>query len=343
MFKCKECGCEYEIKPDFCDCGNDEFIVENSEQDVIVEKKVEKPKPATSIQTQNVDKPIDKKTNHSPLKSSFDAVSATIFTVCIVLSFYVVFFAWNPKENNTEQQETTNVTVTNNIPSIEKFWNNSLPKVVTPKEESPAAKPVETVVTSSKTVQNLKVQQVSQPKKTQTTVQKQTTKPKTTTVKSNKNTATEQAKAQEKAKQEAELKVKQEVEQKAKQEAELKAKQQAALKAKQDAEAKAKQAEKDKQELAQYKAKLRNTLGYKIDFTKVVGDGDCIVAFKINQSGQLINRSFAKQSSNITLNDAVYNAIMSTPKFNPPPAGYNNETLNLSIKFYNGNFEISLR
>ena len=25
MFKCKECGTEYDIKPDFCDCGNDTF------------------------------------------------------------------------------------------------------------------------------------------------------------------------------------------------------------------------------------------------------------------------------------------------------------------------------
>ena len=25
MFKCKECGAEYEVKPDYCDCGNDEF------------------------------------------------------------------------------------------------------------------------------------------------------------------------------------------------------------------------------------------------------------------------------------------------------------------------------
>ena len=25
MFKCKECGNEYDIKPDYCDCGNDTF------------------------------------------------------------------------------------------------------------------------------------------------------------------------------------------------------------------------------------------------------------------------------------------------------------------------------
>ena len=25
MFKCKECGTEYETKPDYCDCGNNTF------------------------------------------------------------------------------------------------------------------------------------------------------------------------------------------------------------------------------------------------------------------------------------------------------------------------------
>ena len=33
MYKCTECEREYEIKPDFCDCGNDEFIpVKNAEE-----------------------------------------------------------------------------------------------------------------------------------------------------------------------------------------------------------------------------------------------------------------------------------------------------------------------
>ena len=25
MFKCKECGSEFDNKPDYCDCGNDTF------------------------------------------------------------------------------------------------------------------------------------------------------------------------------------------------------------------------------------------------------------------------------------------------------------------------------
>ena len=32
MYKCKECGTEYEIKPDYCDCGNDTFEEILSEQ-----------------------------------------------------------------------------------------------------------------------------------------------------------------------------------------------------------------------------------------------------------------------------------------------------------------------
>ncbi len=97
-----------------------------------------------------------------------------------------------------------------------------------------------------------------------------------------------------------------------------------------------------KQELANYKASLRNAIGKKINFERVVGDGNCTLTFKIDSSGKLVNRAFAQQSSNITLNDAVYSAMMSLPSFNPPPSAYKNETLRLYIKFYNGNFEISL-
>lgn len=97
-----------------------------------------------------------------------------------------------------------------------------------------------------------------------------------------------------------------------------------------------------KQELANYKVGLRNTIGKKIDFARVVGDGDCSLSFKLDSSGRLINRAFTKQSSNVTLNDAVYAALNSTTRYNPPPAGYKNETLNLNIRFYNGNFSISL-
>ena len=97
-----------------------------------------------------------------------------------------------------------------------------------------------------------------------------------------------------------------------------------------------------KQELANYKIGLRNTIGKKIDFTRVVGDGECSLSFKISSSGQLTNRAFTKQSTNITSNDAAYAAINATTRYNVPPSAYKGETLNLNIRFYNGNFNISL-
>ena len=26
MYKCSDCGAEYKVKPDYCDCGNNSFI-----------------------------------------------------------------------------------------------------------------------------------------------------------------------------------------------------------------------------------------------------------------------------------------------------------------------------
>ena len=34
MYKCNECGAEYKIKPEYCDCGNDEFT------EIVSEKKI---------------------------------------------------------------------------------------------------------------------------------------------------------------------------------------------------------------------------------------------------------------------------------------------------------------
>jgi len=96
------------------------------------------------------------------------------------------------------------------------------------------------------------------------------------------------------------------------------------------------------QEVNNYKASLRNTIGKKINFANVVGDGSCAVSFTVDSNGKLTNRKFSKQSSNITLNDAVYSAMMSTPTFKAPPEGYKGETMTINVKFYNGNFEISL-
>ena len=333
MYKCKECGCEYKNKPDFCDCGNDEF---DFEEDIIVQKTNQPQVRYAPPQKETVPKIEQTKsktfTEQYPSLTRFfnsiDIVSGTIFVLCIILSFYVIFFAWNPKETDFAEISETETIISKKIPSIDSFWNNATPKI---EQQKPIEQPMVKDNNIAKQVKNV------QPKNPTTVakkvvIQKNQTTTKQTVVKKAQTTTTKtQTQTQKQPAAATKTNTKTAAPQKT--DAEIAAEKTAA----------AQKAAQIKQEYNKYKVSLRNTIGRKIDFTKVVGDGDCTVAFKISSSGKLTNRSFAKQSSNITLNDAVYAAMMSTPSYNPPPEGYNNETLNLNIRFYDGNFEITLK
>ena len=348
MFKCKECGTEYEIKPDYCDCGNDEFeevgvvnTKDTNDKSIISgaaasEKIITEQKP----QVQSASAANFHNQAYIPKRTlNIDPISLSVFGICILLSLYVIFFAFNPAKEEQKIEKTQEIVTPKNIPNIDKIWNNALP--VIKKEEPKKEEVVETIIKQIVPVQpQKKVEtkvQTTQPKVTKVPLKKVT--PKVTPVVKT-TSAQQQAVAQEQAKKAAELKQKAEQERKAAEAAQIKKLQ--AEQAKKAAEEKARQAAASKQEFIVYKANLRNTIGRKIDFTRVIGDGSCTVAFKIDTNGKLYSRSFSKQSSNNTLNDAVYNAVMATPTFNPPPSAYNNETLYLNIRFSNGNFEISL-
>lgn len=363
MYKCKECGCEYKDKPDYCDCGNDEFeevsvqkeeISPKTEAVIIPAKKTENIKVKTEgVKIKPEIKP--KKTfseqypGFSRLMSSIDPISGVIFLTCLFLSVYVIFFAWNVEDTGlNEANEVKETKIAKNIPTIETFWNNAPPKAEVKTEppktevkEENIIKKITAPISNQKTDKaTVKVKNTAQTvsKPVVKTTAKQTTKTqaqKPQTQKTTANTTTQKSKAAQQtvvkpAAQTTAVSTPQ------KSAAEIAA-EEAAKKA-----AESQKAAKLKQEFINYKAGLRNTIGRKIDFTRVIGDGNCTVAFKIDSTGKLISRSFAKQSTNITLNDAVYAAVMSTPKYNPPPEGYKNETLNLNISFYDGNFEITL-
>ncbi len=87
MFKCTICKKEFETKPDFCDCGNDEFI------------SIEDKKPATAAapdntQAKQADITQAKKAEPSFIKKDKgELVSIGIFLLCIILSvLFIVFF-----------------------------------------------------------------------------------------------------------------------------------------------------------------------------------------------------------------------------------------------------------
>lgn len=93
--------------------------------------------------------------------------------------------------------------------------------------------------------------------------------------------------------------------------------------------------------MSQYKAALRQTLFSHLAVTSITGTGRCRVEFSVSSSGKILNRRFSKLSDNKSLNDAVYNMLMSVPQYYPPPAGYNGEKIGLSFYFNNGYYEVS--
>lgn len=330
MYKCKECGTEYETKPDYCDCGNDTFdeilpephapkndvtnVTKLNKVEKLKEEKTETKPEKVEVKTERVEVRTERievaeprntvQYDYSRLKQFFDPISTSIFGVCVLLAILIVLFAGNSliKEDSEKTAERPQQTQNLNIPDIDKLWNSTPPKATEqPKqveepvqqEEVEPSKPVELPKATKKETpkQVAKPQSKNVSQSKPSTSQKQVSKPQTNTV----------AKTQP-------------------------AQNTAVL----------------KQELLNYKLSLRNRMASRMAFERVVGDGESVVAFKIDASGRLTNRSFAKQSDNDSLNDVVYNAVMQTPTFNPPPKGYKGETLYLKVRMYSGNYEVYL-
>lgn len=363
-YKCTECGQVYDELLEYCDCGNDSF-------DVIEEE----PARISNAQSQNNARTYENASVPDSRNSRFDLPSVAFLVVCIVLSFVILFFVGNPssddskdtaKNNNTPKQEKKNTA--KNIPSIDELWiANKTPAPVTVKNEEPKKQPAQTVQeavsalfkpsANSNSNSNSNSKTVYAPKTTQSTTYTPSVKSSTKTVY---KPASQPAKisskpAQKASKPAAQAKKTQTVTknvpaQPVKQTTVKKTTtQQASTQSSvsrsthtQTVQKSAANAAAQKQALLNYKIALRNKIASNINFGRIVGDGSCTISFKISSSGALTNRQFAKLSSNDSLNDAVYNGVMQTPAYNPPPSGYKNETLRLTVKMYGGNFEVDL-
>ena len=336
MFKCSECGAEYKQKPDFCDCGNDVF-----EEIVAVEQSAKEydkelaPKHKKSFEEQYPEL--------SSFMETLDPISVVIFGLCIFLSVLSLIFI-KPKEQNIAESPKPKASIERKVADINSFWNDTPPKpeVIVRNQEPTIAsqitdmiskmsepKPVQqTVKPKLQQTQKPVVQQkpqtstkpaAQQPKKAQTT----TVKPTQTQTVKKQQTTTAKPSIQQPQQQTPQPVVQKTVPQ-----------QPTVNTAVIQAQA--------AQELKSFKNGLRNTLFRKINFTKVYGDGSCIVDFRVDSTGRLTNKSFSKQSNNNTLNDEVYQAIMSTPVYKAPPNSYSGQILHFSVKFQGGQYEVSL-
>jgi len=348
MYSCSECGTEFEVKPDFCDCGNDVFIE--------IEQKIE-----IKEEKNTATEPKKKKTfeEQYPVLNKFiqslDPISVIIFVACILLSIASLVFI-KPTQKVISNTNTTN-TQQKEIPDVESFWDDTPPKpeikevktpvIVQTKQEQKQETKVEPKVATSTSqpvqkTQNQKPKQSVFNKISKTAQQnskntKQTTNTKTQSVNTKSTQPTTQKQPTTSTKNTAaSQKVQQQQQQPVAQNQTAQKIQQPTIKpinTNQTINA---------QEFKNYKNNLRSTIFSKINLLNVYGDGHCEVVFSINPNGKLTNRSFSIQSSNETLNDEVYNAIMATPTYNPPPAAYQGQKLHFSVTLTNGRYSVSL-
>lgn len=295
MYKCTDCGHEYNNKPDYCECGNNAF------EEVITEQNHTPDHMPTAT-------PALKTEPKSQFKSPFDPISVTIFLVCIILSILSIIFIGKDDQNtggNTNQNkahtEKTQKQTLQKMPSIDNLWTE--PRIENKKIEESTQ---ETITTPEPIIK-----QIIQPQANPKTVQKPVLQ---------KPAASSAPQPQTKKTQTL-----------------TPAKPAAPSVSKPTVNSAAAQ-----QELIRYKAALRNKIASDINFAAIAGDGRCAISFKIDTSGNLINRAFVKQSDNDSLNDMVYGAMMQNPSFRTPPSAYKNETLKITVKMYSGNYEVSL-
>lgn len=327
MFKCTICSKEYEIKPDYCDCGNDTF-------DEIVEAKP-------------LEEDFEIEKRKFPTKK---ILSILIFILCIISSILV--WEINPPSQNTDKTvQKPSTEQKQDIPDIDKIWNSTPPKKTSQKKdnvitvyEKSLPQPVQQVAQQTNSepfVQNIKKvlqkpapvqkpQQVVKPHQTQQKPkQQQVQKPKTQPQQGSKPKQTSQTVTTPKVQPATPKQPAQRV---------TKPVQRVSTPVQKTTAPKM-----DATEWTNYRNSLRLALLSKLDLVKISGEGDCVVEFSLDNSGKLLNRRFVYKSQNKSVNDQVYLMLMKLPTYKTPPAGYNGEKVRIKFYINNGYYEISFQ
>ena len=316
MFRCRECGCEFKEKPDYCDCGNNTF-------DEILPQK-------SAIEIPDIRQ----------------IVSVLIFVLCLILAI----IPWTiPDKPQTQEKIVKKAQpAAQKIPDIEDIWNDKLPKTAAPVQKTtpaPAPVKVQSEPAAPKPVQKQASVVKKQTPAQKTTAPKKVTTKKTTPVKTKTSKpAAKQTASQKQTKPVQQTKTTQnkppKVVEKVAQQVSQTKQPQKTVRQKKTTQVKPKPV--DKTPLINYKNELRIALLAKLNVPNVTGTGDCAVSFSIDTAtGKLLNRNFIYKSSNKSVNDEVYYMLMRLPYFKKPPYLYKGETIKMKFYFNNGYYEIS--
>ncbi len=120
MYRCLECNTVFNIKPDYCDCGNDTFDSVQANPLPTQDSQVYYSEPAT------VQVPVNKKpTDIKALTSNI------IFGLCILLSILAWLFIGNNSSSSSSKGTDSDINASSgsHIPDISQVWDSTPPAV----------------------------------------------------------------------------------------------------------------------------------------------------------------------------------------------------------------------
>ena len=120
MFKCTECNAEYEQRPDYCECGNDNFE-EVIEEDYYDEEEYDEPAPRRSEPEMTPEQLAELAEEKKEKIKSLIALGVTL-VLCILV--FVI-----PPHKPPKMQHVKEKVAKENIklPSVDTYWDDTVP------------------------------------------------------------------------------------------------------------------------------------------------------------------------------------------------------------------------
>lgn len=121
MYRCTECNAEYEVCPDFCECGNDTFeeVVEEEEYYEEETKPLPPPRPKKKLTPQERE---ELEREQKEKKMSLIVMGVLAVLLCIII------FVLPPHKKPKMVKVKEKIAQTKiNIPDVNSYWDNSVP------------------------------------------------------------------------------------------------------------------------------------------------------------------------------------------------------------------------
>lgn len=322
IYKCQNCGLEYNQRIDYCDCGNNKFISideEINDTNSVFSYTESFPEP------QNYEMCNEYKVKNEFFIKKTMIVISLIILFTVLLSTFVLFKAISYKSQNSTQETPVEISI-ENIPPIDSYWED----LFMDKAGNSVNKNSETIAKNeNKPVQNSQIH-FNETKINKNMQNNEITKVKIINEPQNttENTNSVVGKREESIIQN-EVKMN--------------------LDKKDDINQKSiiiqnSNPEEDNTnsvELEDFKVSLRQNLFNNLPILNIKGSGIALISFSISQDGKLINRNFVKMSGNRSLDDAVYYMLMKTPYVQIPPKSYKGAEFVMKLYFEQGRYEFS--